>query len=412
MKCNRREFFAKSAAGLASVGLAASVNAKASADSGMKGDKPSKGDKSSKPEMATRPLGKTGVTVPIVSMGVMNARDPALIRNAYESGIRHFDTAAAYGDGRNEEMLGSVIRELRARDRVTVATKVMVPQLRMGLPARQAEERLVRMAEDSLKHLKMERVDILYLHDVSAPDDIHQPGIREGFSKLKKDGKIRFAGFSTHQNMAACLDAAVQSRFYEVILTTFNYALAEDRVLTGSMARASEQGIALVAMKTQCGQYWYKNSQPDGMRKFYEGDIVNSAVLKWVLRRPFISTAVPGVTTYQQIQEDVAAGVNLEYAPEESRFLKERNVQAGLGVCRQCGRCLSTCPKGVRIPELMRTHMYAACYANFEAARKSLDSARRGGGLASCAHCVACSASCSHAIPIRDRIGDLRTLFT
>src|ERR1022692_440074 len=53
-----------------------------------------------------RTLGKTGLTLPVVSMGVMNADVPGLLRRAYELGIRHFDTAAAYQNGRNEEMVG------------------------------------------------------------------------------------------------------------------------------------------------------------------------------------------------------------------------------------------------------------------------------------------------------------------
>jgi aryl-alcohol dehydrogenase-like predicted oxidoreductase len=72
----------------------------------------------------TRALGKTGLTVPIVSLGFMNADNPALIRRAYEVGVRHFDTAAAYQRGRNEEMVGSMIQEMGVRSSVIVSTKV------------------------------------------------------------------------------------------------------------------------------------------------------------------------------------------------------------------------------------------------------------------------------------------------
>src|ERR1700690_3990254 len=64
-----------------------------------------------------RTLGKTGITMPVVSMGVMNADVPGLLRRAYELGIRHFDTAAVYQQGRNEEMVGAVIKEMGVRDR-------------------------------------------------------------------------------------------------------------------------------------------------------------------------------------------------------------------------------------------------------------------------------------------------------
>src|ERR1700757_1143298 len=70
-----------------------------------------------------RTLGKTGLTLPVVSMGVMNADVPGLLRRAYELGMRHFDTAAVYQNGRNEEMVGRVIKEMGVRDKVVISTK-------------------------------------------------------------------------------------------------------------------------------------------------------------------------------------------------------------------------------------------------------------------------------------------------
>ena len=70
-----------------------------------------------------RTLGKTGITLPVVSMGVMNADVPGLLRRAYAFGIRHFDTAAVYQQGRNEEMVGRVIKEMGVREKVIISTK-------------------------------------------------------------------------------------------------------------------------------------------------------------------------------------------------------------------------------------------------------------------------------------------------
>src|ERR1035437_5912733 len=65
-----------------------------------------------------RTLGKTGLSLPVVSMGVMNADVPIVLRRAYELGIRCFDAAAGYQNGRNEEMVGRVIKEMGVRDKV------------------------------------------------------------------------------------------------------------------------------------------------------------------------------------------------------------------------------------------------------------------------------------------------------
>ena len=118
-------------------------------------------------------------------------------------------------------------------------------------------------------------------------------------------------------------------------------------------------------MKTQCSQYWYRENVAGSKQSYYEGKIVNSAVLKWALWNDFIMTAIPGYTNFQQMEEDFSVAYDLEYTPEEKKFLEDRDVELSLGYCRQCQQCLSTCPKGGDISTLMRTHMYAACYTNF-----------------------------------------------
>ena len=75
------------------------------------------------PKIVNRTLGKTGIKVPIVSMGVMRADNPNLVRAAPDKGIKHLDTAHTYQNGRNEEMLGNVLKDY-PRDSYTIATKI------------------------------------------------------------------------------------------------------------------------------------------------------------------------------------------------------------------------------------------------------------------------------------------------
>jgi len=72
-----------------------------------------------------------------VSMGVMNADVPGILRRSYELGIRHFDTAAVYQNGRNEEMVGIVIKEMGIRDKVVISTKQRTRASAQRSPRRQ-----------------------------------------------------------------------------------------------------------------------------------------------------------------------------------------------------------------------------------------------------------------------------------
>lgn len=359
-----------------------------------------------------RTLGKTGIRIPIVNMGVMNTLDSALMKRSYEIGVRYFDTAAWYMRGRNEEMLGNAIKELNVRDKVIIGTKIYIPLRQRKISPEQAKETYLKIADESLKRLQTDYVDILYSHVVGSIDWLNNPGILGALKLLKEQKKARFIGFSTHQNMVECINEAVRTGFYDIILTAFNYAMADDENLINALKNANSNGIGLMAMKTQCSQYWYREYVPEGKKEYYKGRILHTAVLKWALRNDFITTAIPGYTNFQQMEEDFSVAYDLEYTEEEKKFLKDRKAKVAIkGYCQQCSRCLPICPNGVDIPALMRTHMYAACYSNFYQARDTLDEIPRGKSIQICRSCKTCVARCVNSVNIARRIDELKTIF-
>jgi len=403
-KKSRRDFLKNGMRGLAGVALLPSFfKEEREAERGT--------DAGGKEKIIYRTLGKTEIRLPIVNMGVMNAFNSELIKRSYDTGVRHFDTAAWYGRGRSEESVGNAIKELNVRDNVIIGTKVYIPLPQRNITPEQAKETYLRITDESLQRLQTGYVDILYSHVVQDIDWLNNPGILEALQLLKKQGKARFIGFSTHQNMAECIRQATKDGYYDVILTAFNYAMGDDKELIDALKNAYAKGIGLVAMKTLCAQYWYREHVPSDKLSYYKGKIMHTAVLKWALRNDFIATAIPGYTTFQQMEEDFSVAYDLEYTPEEKRFLKDRVVKLSLGYCSQCQQCLSTCPKDVDIPTLMRTHMYAACYTNFYQARDTLDEIPRGKGLDACVSCETCRANCVNSVDIPRRIDELKVIY-
>ena len=86
-----------------------------------------------KDKIIFREPGKTGIRLPVINMGLMNADNPTILKKAYEAGIRHFDTAWGYQNGRNEIMVGNVIKEPEVRDKVIIATKIPTVPKKMTL---------------------------------------------------------------------------------------------------------------------------------------------------------------------------------------------------------------------------------------------------------------------------------------
>lgn len=350
-----------------------------------------------------RTLGKTGLSLPVVSMGVMNADVPGLVRRAYELGIRHFDTAAGYQNGRNEEMVGRMIKEMGVRDNVVIATKQ--PSRNHPRSATEAKMRFIEGVEASLRRLQMDHVDILYHHAVDSVEDARAEGPLEALQSLKKDGKTRFIGLSTHKTVNV-LSEATRQNLFDVGLVMLNYTMAHDAGILSTIEKAAKSGMGIVAMKTQAGG----TVKPDARLSKELPAVSQPALLKWVLNHEFVTTAIPGFSTYEHLEQDCSVARNLAYTHEEERFLADKAFASKAEFCQQCGECREDCPKQVDIPALMRSHMYAVQYRNIGMAREMLASAAPGRGLEACGSCESCLVTCRNTVQIGRKIAQLKAL--
>ena len=347
----------------------------------------------------TRKLGKTGLVLPVVSMGVMNSDNPDLVRAALDGGIVHLDTAHGYQRGTNEGMIGKVVAG-RPRDSFVVATKVQgVPRDRQtGLfsPETKAET-FLQMFDTSLQRFGLPYVDILYLHNVLKRESVLFEPLLEALQKVKKEGKARFIGVSTHGGMTEVIRAVLEAKVHDVVLTTYNYRVAGLAELDAAIADAVKAGVGIVAMKTMGGRFRDEEGQEP---------INIKAALKWALNNPNITTAIPGMTTFDQLAVDLEVASDITLTPEEIADLKATTT-GGL-FCQQCGTCLPQCPRQVPIRELMRGYMYAYGYRNAELAREVKAEAGVSGNP--CGDCERCAVSCAMRFDIKSRVTSLSAL--
>lgn len=391
---SRRAFLASSLVGVASIGFGGATRDVAAAE-------PVRQSGSGRP--IRRTLGRTGIELPIVSVGAMNSDSPALYHRAYDMGVRHFDTAEVYLQGRSEEVLGRFIKEVGGRDEICLATKIGA---RIGQVERsRLRSELERAFEGCLRRLQTDYVDILYQHSRTDADGVNDEIAGEYFAELQRQGKIRFAGISTHSGQAEVLNAMAKGDLWAVALVSFNVTMSKNRALLEAMTNAAGKGIGIVAMKTLGGG----RRGPDSAAG--APDFNKTAMLKWVLNHEEVTTVIPGMTTFDQLDLDWSVASDLSYTDEERRFLAQGDRLGMLQFCQQCQECVPTCPKRVDVPALMRTFMYAAQYANFTHARMTLDGIPASRSLTACGSCAACTARCGHAIDIARRIDTLKSIY-
>jgi len=326
-----------------------------------------------------RTLGKTGLKVTAVSMGVMNCSDPAVLLRAFDLGINFYDTADCYMHGHNEEMVGKAFEG--KRQKVLIQTKVHVHD----------EKKMRASVERSLRRLRTDYVDVLVWHGHSSPDEVSDPKLFEFMSKMKKEGKVRFAGFSAHSHMARLLGEAAKSNLHDVALVSYNFT--HSKGLKEAIALAAQSGIGIIAMKTQAGGY--KKEKMGGLSP-------HQAALKFILRDQNVSAAVPGVTTIEQIEECAAvmgtslSRKNLDELKQYQAFLQGR-------ICTLCGGCSGECPYGVARSDLLRAVMYHEGYGNDSLARDSLQGITRN-DLERCSECPSCSVICRRGIDMKAQV--------
>jgi predicted aldo/keto reductase-like oxidoreductase len=381
-KINRRDFLRSSLAGLGSFFVLPAADQRAE---GEKGDK-RKGPR----KFACRTLGKTGIKLPVITMGVMNSDNPNLIRAV------HLDTAHGYMRGRNDEVIGGVIKG-RPRDSFVIGTKIYLPRdERTGLHKETAtEEFFLSRLDTSLKRLGLDHVDILYHHNVWKKESAFYEPALKALEKAKKDGKVRFVGITTHRNEPEVIHAAVDSKFYDVVEVAYNHRQKHQAKIREALARAGAAGLGVVAMKTLGGRQ--KNLEKTEAR----------AALKWVLQDPNVHTIIAGFTTFDQLEMDLSVAEDPVLTPTEKSHLERSNLASSL-YCQGCGQCLESCPQNLPIPDLVRAYMYVYGYRNLGEAQDlvlSLNLPRKV-----CQECGSCSVKCPSGFHVADRIRDVARL--
>ncbi|MCJ7581114.1 MAG: aldo/keto reductase [Candidatus Aminicenantes bacterium] len=389
-RTSRREFLKAGFAGIAGASILTSCSSNQS----------NPGDQSKDRKIVFRTLGRTGLRLPVVSMGSTYGID--LVRTALDEGIAYIHTSSGYAERNHERLLGEVFSN-RPRDSFVIGTSPDLPydygsgdrSMDLGLNA--DPDLIVKSIEGSLKRLKLEFIDIYWLPSIGRVETArHEPYMR-AFEQLKKSGKTRFVGIGTHSNEPEIIRAAAESGFWDVVLTAYNFRQTHREDVREAIRQAAEAGLGVVAMKTQAGVYWDRTRLK----------MINmKAALKWVLQDENVHTTIPDFSNYEEILEDLSVMENLNLTQEERRDLK---LGTGLGLaglyCQQCRQCLPQCPAGLEIPGLMRAYMYAFGHGKPDKALETL----RGwssSGLA-CRDCAACTVRCALGFDVRSRALEL-----
>ena len=305
-KIDRREFLKTAGAGIGSVLFTAQVKAIASNEQVSV-----KQPESELMKVPTRKLGKTGIEVPVLSLGVeFNVLEKQVVLGkALEYGVNYWDTAETYAGGNAALGVGKFMREHpELREKILIATKAS------GSKGSYDEHEPVpadveTCLQGSLRRLATDYVDIYFsFHGLSDPVHLTNE-VRDWVKSAKQRKLIRFFGFSTHKNMARCLAAAAKLDWIDVIMTVYNFRLMYDAEMQAAIDACHKAGIGLIAMKTQAfGQGFETDEEKKLVKPFLDrGFTKGQAKIKVVLEDERISSACVGMESVALLESNVAA---------------------------------------------------------------------------------------------------------
>ena len=328
--------------------------------------------------MPRRPFGASGIDVPILSLGgsIDTINGQLVLRQAVKDGVLYWDTAERYGKGGSETGMGAFLRDNPdTRERMFLVTKSHKPLAD-----------LTRGLEDSLERLQTDYVDLFFLHGVSDPDRLDDEA-KLWAGQMKRAGKIKLFGFSTHQNMTECLARAAEVGWVDGIMTTYNYRVktlddANDGALTAAIDACHEAGIGLTAMKTQAqaqrpGAGRYANVDAEAAAALVEafidsGYTPEQAALKWVWQDERFASICSRMPNMAILSANVAAALNkTDLTADETASLRGYAEATASSYCAGCGSiCRQAIGDQVPVNDVLRYLMYYDGYGQADEARE------------------------------------------
>jgi uncharacterized protein len=355
-------------------------------------------------------LGFGAMRLPVIDGNQVKINEPEavrMIRYAIDQGVNYVDTAWPYHGGHSEGVVGLALQD-GYREKVKLATK---------LPVRfaQTAEDFDRFLNEQVKRLQTDYMDFYLLHGLNKRTwpKARDLGVLTWAEKMLKEGRFRYLGFSFHDEFTVfkeIIDAYDRWQFCQI---QYNYMDTEYQAGTKGLQYAAEKDLAVVIMEPIRGGQLAKQP-PETVSKIWATAPMKRTpaewALQWVWNHPEVSVVLSGMSTMDQVIENVSSaersGINL-LSPEDLALIervKEEYRRLSPIPCTNCQYCLP-CPNNVNIPGVLGLYNDAAKYGDVKRAQLLYTIRIQEGEKASqCQECKDCEDLCPQGISISEWI--------
>lgn len=384
--------------------------------------------------MLYRPFGKTGEKVSILGFGAM--RMPVLdhrhdqvdvplavdmIRHAIDNGVNYVDTAYVYHGasvtkpGNSESVVGQALSD-GYRDKVMLATKLVGWSV-------QSRADMDRVLAEQLAKLRTDHLDCYLLHGIGAEgwERFQKLGALDFLDAAKADGRIRFAGFSFHDESEA-FRPIVDGYDWDFCQIQYNYMDVDYQAGRTGLRYAASRGLGIIIMEPIKGGR-LAGRAPDEVQQIWDAAPVSRSPAEWALRYvwddPDVDVVLSGMSTMQQLIDNLQAAAvahpqslsasELAVIEQVRRVYDERTAVPCTG-CRYC----MPCPSGIDIPATLALMNDASLYGNVQGERftyKINVDLGNSAPASACTECGQCVEACPQQIAVPEALAECVRLF-
>ncbi len=364
--------------------------------------------------MQYRPFGKVELRVSALGFGCM--RLPILngdyaqidepeamrmLRHAIDGGVNYVDTAYGYHRGNSERFVGRALQD-GYRQKVGLATKL--PQ---WLVNEQAD--FERLFSEQLDRLQTDHIDYYLMHALGAKSwhKIYDLGILDWIEKTRASGRILHVGFSFHDTLEAFKEIVDAYPGWDFAQIQYNYMDVNEQAGTAGLQYAAQRGMGMVIMEPLLGGRLVR--PPEAVQALWDAAPTRRSpadwALQWLWNQPEVSVVLSGMSTFQQVEENLvsanSAAVN-PLSPAELALVEQvraKTQELCAVPCTHCDYC-QPCPNKVNIPRLFELYNNASMYNVLDESRREYANMPMEERADMCLDCDECEDKCPQHIPI------------
>lgn len=338
-----------------------------------------------------------------------------MIRYAIDNGVNYVDTAYGYHEGYSEVVTGRALKD-GYRDRVYLATKS--PVWLVDKP-----EDFDRLLDEQLKKLQTDHIDCYLLHSLSRDtweNRVLKHNLIGKGEAAKKAGKIRYFGFSFHDDLNTFKEIVDYYDSWDFCQIQYNYMDINNQAGTEGLKYAASKGLGVVIMEPLLGGRLAK--PPKVVLSVFASsgrkDSPAAWAFKWLWDQPEVSVVLSGMSTMQQVQENIKiadeSGIGMFTSEDHGTIEKVRACFENRTIipCTKCRYCMP-CPNNVDIPGNFELYNETVIFDDLETPRNSykhfFDDENRAD---KCIGCGSCEEKCPQHIRISEWMPKVHALLS